>query len=66
MYLDTFHAVQSYVFLKVWKVPDITTALDFLFTEAADPLQKSCSKQLFGKFPGRPASVLKRTPSRMF
>ena len=34
--------------------------------ESTDHLQKSCSKHFFGKFPGRPTSVSKRTPPWIF
>ena len=50
------------MFLKFGKIPEITRAVDsFLQKQTLTvSLQNSCSKELFGKVPGRPASVIKK------
>lgn len=56
------------MFLEFSKIPDKTSAWSSFLQKKAliGPLPKSCYKQLFGKFPGRPASVLKRTSPKTF
>ena len=45
------------------EITEVTSVVKFLLTEASIKRLKSslsCSKQLFGKVPGRPASTLKK------
>ena len=48
--------------LKFWKIPEITPAVESSFTDlgVACTLQNRCPKQLFGKFSGSSASVIKK------
>ena len=50
------------MFLKFWKIPEITCAVEFLFTEAGANRfsTECCSEELFGKIPGRHASAYKK------
>ena len=50
---------------KLWKIPEITGVwVSFLQKQVLTAsLQNSCSKELFGKLQGRPASVCKKIPT---
>ena len=65
-YRRTKHSIQPNVFLKVWKVPEITSAVELHFTEVSASRSFAEKEPLFGKFPRRPAGVLKRSPPRKF
>ena len=62
----TKHSIQPYVFLKIWKVPEITSAVELHFTEVSANRSFAEKEPLFGKFPRRPAGVLKSSPPRKF
>ena len=49
------------MFLKFWIILEITSAVESSFIDLGfvSTLQNRCPKQLFGKFPGNSASIIK-------
>ena len=65
--LANYSLLQSSMFLKFRKNPEIMPAVEILFAETdAKRFSSSYSKQLFGEFPGQSCEWSKRTPPSVF